>query len=190
MHNILFPQEYFYHSNIENVDELKNLRIENDYHANWVEGCSVKVDGLYPSDLVVYIFPHLNEFLKGTSISPIDVELRDAWKNSYSKGDFQETHEHMGMEYYGFLSGCIFLDDHESDFGEFYFYNRNIIGLTPDQKKLTMEIFKTPYLSCVPTVKKGDIIIFPSYMMHGVSMHKSEKTRTTISFNLNIIKPD
>ena len=38
-----------------------------------------------------------------------------------------------------------------------------------------------------PNVKAGDIILFPSYLLHGVSPHKLRKPRTTISFNLQFI---
>ena len=71
--------------------------------------------------------------------------------------------------------------------GNFYFYNRHAIELLKPQQQLISNLFDTSYLSFVPSVVKGDILIFPSYLMHGVTMHKSEKTRTTISFNIDAL---
>ncbi len=38
----------------------------------------------------------------------------------------------------------------------------------------------------IPDVKAGDIIFFPSDLQHGVSPHKSDTTRRTLSLNLSI----
>ena len=35
-------------------------------------------------------------------------------------------------------------------------------------------------------LKAGDIMFFPGYMLHGVSPHKSDIIRKTLSFNLDI----
>ena len=32
--------------------------------------------------------------------------------------------------------------------------------------------------------KAGDVLLFPSYIPHGVTMHKINQPRTTISFNI------
>ena len=79
-----------------------------------------------------------------------------------------------------------FLDNPDPDFGNFYF-TIDIHQLLKPQRQLLNSLFDTPYLSFVPSVVKGDILIFPSYLMHGVTMHKSEKTRTTISFNIDTL---
>ena len=33
----------------------------------------------------------------------------------------------------------------------------------------------------------GDILFFPSYMLHGVTQHRLRKPRTTVSFNIQFI---
>ena len=38
----------------------------------------------------------------------------------------------------------------------------------------------------IPEMDEGTLIIFPSYMEHGVSVHKSDLPRITISGNLVI----
>ena len=42
--------------------------------------------------------------------------------------------------------------------------------------------------SWTPEPMKGDIIFFPSYFLHGVSVHKNDNVRTTVSGNMLIDK--
>ena len=181
--HVIFPQTFFHHTNISNVDSLRDLKIDESYNPDWVKACSVKVEGLFADDLMPYIVPTVNNFLKGANMSYKDLKVNQPWKNTYEKGGFQELHDHGDA----FLSGCIFLDNPDPDFGSFYFYNRHSIELLRPQRQLINNLFDTSYLSFVPSVVKGDILIFPSYIMHGVTMHKSEKIRTTISFNIDAL---
>ena len=181
--DVFFPQTYFHHTSIFNVDSLKDLKVDKDYNPKWAKACSVKVEGLFTDDLLPYITPVVNNFLKTAKISLENFELRQPWKNTYEKGGFQEIHDHGDS----ILSGCIFLDNPDPDFGNFYFYNRHAIELLKPQQQLISNLFDTSYLSFVPSVVKGDILIFPSYLMHGVTIHKSEKTMTTISFNIDAL---
>ena len=34
--------------------------------------------------------------------------------------------------------------------------------------------------------KAGDVLLFPSYMLHGVTPHNSKKPRRTVSFNIHL----
>ena len=181
--NIIFPQTYFHHTTISNVDGLRNLKIDESYNVDWAKACSVKVEGLFADDLMPYIVPTVNNFLKGANMSYKDLKVNQPWKNTYEKGGFQELDDPGDA----FLSGCIFLDNPDPDFGNFYFYNRHSIELLRPQRQLIDNLFDTSYLSFTPKVLKGDILIFPSYMMHGVTMHKSEKIRRTISFNIDAL---
>ena len=181
--DVIFPQTYFHHTSIFNVDSLKDLKVDKDYNPKWAKACSVKVEGLFTDDLMPYIAPTVNNFLKGANMSYKDLKVNQPWRNTYEKGGFQELHDHGDA----FLSGCIFLDNPDPDFGNFYFYNRHSIELLKPQRQLIDNLFGTSYLSFIPNVLKGDILIFPSYMMHGVTMHKSEKIRRTISFNIDTL---
>ena len=141
--HIIFPQTYFHHTTISNVDSLKDLKIDESYNPDWAEACSVKVEGLFKDDLLPYITPVVNNFLKTAKISLENFELRQPWKNTYEKGGFQEIHDHGDS----ILSGCIFLDNPDPDFGNFYFYNRHAIELLKPQQQLISNLFDTSYLS-------------------------------------------
>ena len=81
--NIIFPQTYFHHTTISNVDDLRNLKIDESYNVDWAKACSVKVEGLFVDDLIPYIYPVVNNFLKRANISLENFELMPPWKNTY-----------------------------------------------------------------------------------------------------------
>ena len=87
------------------------------------------------------------------------------------------------MNYPDFInfSGVIFIQFDKDKDGKFYFENMNldhtVLGYT--------HIFKqSPVLE--PDVSEGDLIVFPSFVRHGVRMQKHDTNRLTLSFNLNV----
>ena len=84
-----------------------SFKVDKDYNPKWAKACSVKVEGLFTDDLMPYIVPTVNNFLKGANMSYKDLKVNQPWKNTYKKGGFQELHDHGDA----FLSGCIFLDN-------------------------------------------------------------------------------
>ena len=102
----------------------------------------------------------------------------EVWKNTYHRYYHQEVHDHQGYE----LSFVIFLTDFHKDDARFYFINErtrltaelwgDVSGLMPDSLPIEGE--------------KGDIVFFPSHMLHGVSPHKSDNPRITVSGNITI----
>ena len=104
--------------------------------------------------------------------------VEEVWKNTYHRYYHQEQHDHQGYE----LSFVIFLSDYHEDDARFYFVNErtrltaelwgDVSGLMPDSLPIEGE--------------KGDIVFFPSHMLHGVSPHKSDNPRITVSGNITI----
>ena len=102
----------------------------------------------------------------------------EVWKNTYHRYYHQEQHDHQGYE----LSFVIFLSDYHEDDARFYFVNErtrltaelwgDVSGLMPDSLPIKGE--------------KGDIVFFNSHMLHGVSPHKSDNPRVTVSGNITI----
>ena len=104
--------------------------------------------------------------------------VEEVWKNTYHRYYHQEQHDHQGYE----LSFVIFLTDYHKDDARFYFVNErtrltaelwgDVSGLMPDSLPIKGE--------------KGDIVFFNSHMLHGVSPHKSDNPRITVSGNITI----
>ena len=104
--------------------------------------------------------------------------VEEVWKNTYHRYYHQEQHDHQGYE----LSFVIFLTDYHEDDARFYFVNErcrltaelwgDVSGLMPDSLPIKGE--------------KGDIVFFNSHMLHGVSPHKSDNPRVTVSGNITI----
>ena len=118
----------------------------------------------------------LSEILDGGI--PYGFAVEEVWKNTYYRYYHQEQHDHQGYE----LSFVIFLNDFSEDDARFYFYN--------ESSRVCSDIWGDLSSMCPDTMKiepeKGDILFFPSHMLHGVSPHKSDKPRITVSGNITI----
>ena len=109
---------------------------------------------------------------------PYAFSIDEVWKNTYHRYYHQEQHDHQGYE----LSFVIFTRDSEENDAKFYFVN--------ERNRLTTELWKN-VCSLMPDSipiegKKGDIVFFPSHMLHGVSPHQSDTPRVTVSGNITI----
>jgi len=112
----------------------------------------------------------------------LDCVVQDLWHNVYKKGDYQEPHHHMNNS--NLSLSCIYCVI-ESD-AKLYFTNNNfrIQYLSNIQKIYNSENYKEYYY---PKMTEGSLIIFPSYLYHGVTPQKSESQRITIAGNIRII---
>ncbi len=163
------------------LSKLKNIQKTKNQYFSWKTGCDVETERLDKNQISDLITPSLHLFLRDLDLKKtVDVELVDVWKNVYRKGCFQEIHDHI--EDCDF-SSVLFMDDQEKDFARFFFYNRNITELSSNWRKILF-----PYgHNYVIDHKKGDILFFPSHMLHGVMQHKSNKPRTTVTFNFKFM---
>ena len=104
-------------------------------------------------------------------------KILNPWLNKYSRGGFQEIHYHDDCD----IAGVVFLNDGE-DFSKFYFWDAHHTSFTkPWIKILTQMKLSNIYY---PEVKAGDVLLFPSHMLHGVSPHNCDIIRETFSFNV------
>tara|TARA_B100001250_G_C19809208_1_gene794972 strand:+ start:2478 stop:3038 length:561 start_codon:yes stop_codon:yes gene_type:complete len=182
----LFPIQY-HHVHIRDhketfgklYDSCKDICKEVD--GKW--NCSVNStffdenDIVAPEQLGALLSPYLYQYF------PPEVELKivNSWLNVYNKGQHQEPHHHVQFPEFINFSGVIFLNyDKEKD-APFYFENMNldhtISGYT--------HIFKQNPIM-YPQVRQGDLIVFPSFVRHGVLLQKEDSNRTTLSFNLDV----
>ena len=108
--------------------------------------------------------------------------MSDPWMNLYKRGQHQELHDHGGYD----LSSVFFRHDgigvSKDDMGSFYFRDRNNSQLTQPIQQI---VGYSAYFS--PKIREGDIIFFPSHILHGVTPNKTDKTRVSMSTNFRII---
>jgi hypothetical protein len=98
----------------------------------------------------------------------------DAWITKTTFSERSKIHYHS----YSVLSGLLYLNDSTT---ETIFYPTDYFF----DKFSTTGMFKckdnTEPLKYVPNT--GTLIIFPSYLVHKISVHKSKNTRYTLAFN-------
>ena len=171
----------------EILDVLTNIECDEELTKtlNWNEGCKVKVEALDKQETAKVILIALEIFFNELGyISFLDnLCISSAWRNTYYKDYYQELHDHYDVDG-SELSGVVFLDDYIEGASQFYFFNKYRSELSP----AWMKLFNTTgiqYRNAVIRPKAGDVLLFPSYLMHGVTPHKLDTPRKTVSFNLS-----
>ena len=188
--------ESIYISKIEQSkhEEIKTRLIntlQTDNHESW-NLC--KVDSTYFENVFLenidadYKEVFRNEIMKQLKNinGTIKYIIENVWYNVYKKNDFQEPHHHIGTYDNTPTMSCIYCLK-QSD-AKLYFINPCYI-----QQKLTgihnvfdkSDNYKEMYY---PEIEEGTVIIFPSYLYHGVSPQKSDDQRITIVCNIKIIQ--
>lgn len=114
----------------------------------------------------------------------VELDFNDMWYNVYRDGEYQEEHDHLGNPF------------HQSHFSFIHFLSYdNKIHRPPEFKDPLSQIrnlsFELESFGCgeiyAPKVREGDILMFPSYLLHSVPPGSAtEYPRITISFNITL----
>ena len=144
----------------------------------WGDECLSEKVYLKLTGFTELLKPFLLEILNQIIEVPYSFSIEEIWKNTYHRYYHQEQHDHQGYE----LSFVIFLNDFSEDDARFYFVN--------ERTRVSSDIWGDLSSMCPDTMgieaEKGDIVFFPSHMLHGVSPHKSDNPRITMSGNITI----
>lgn len=184
MLNKLFLGPFYGHYKVENHRELSSIiskKIENveDYNG-WNQNCNVQVKMVDDLNFIVpYVKPLLRQFSEELE-SKINFEfVGGGWVSCYNKGGFQEVHQHSHSD----VSVVYFMNS-EKDFAKFYFLDRHSNDFSDSWIR---KVFPTQLTDTFfPNIEEGDLLIFPSHIFHGVSIHKSNVLRKTFAFNMDI----
>ena len=174
---IFIENSFFVKFKAPNCEELTNfvLNKEEVYHSfDWAEDCEVKTILCTWQETVELFKPSVHEFANHIK-KTFNWIIYPPWINSYEKGGFQEIHDHAKFDF-----SCVFFPEIEEKFGKFYFQDRYGNSLGPAWERLF-----NPATRLYPDIQSGDIIFFPSAMLHGVSPHKSDKIRKTFACNFD-----
>lgn len=120
-------------------------------------------------------------------IEKIDVEefwFSASWVNFCFPNGFQEFHNHANSLY----SGCFYINVDQNQPGlTFKRENRNHDPYFKLYDKRD-NIFHADEATL--QVKSGDLILFPSYMVHGHDKNTSKDTRISLAFNVLLNQPE
>lgn len=127
---------------------------------------------------------YLNEIIKmnndgaGMNIDiDKEIEISNMWFNVNPKGGHQGKHHHAK----NLLGGTYYLQVPD-DSGDIQFSNPNPLSYYMNQKPYDIHMI-TPSINFKPTA--GDLLIWPGWMDHEISMNKTDEKRITISFGIN-----
>ena len=183
MIEIPFYNDFYSLTIPENIDEIVKHCLDPALELpkekfEWGDNCisekvSLKLTG-FTELLKPYIISVLSEVVDANYTFTLD----EVWKNTYHRYYHQEVHDHTGYE----LSFVIFMNDTQENDAKFYFVNeRNRVTPTT-----LIDMSEGMPDDLIIEGKRGDILFFPSHMLHGVSPHKSDNPRITISGNISI----
>ena len=182
--NYIFKANFYTIYQAPNADELisKINTYTDDYIDNvgfsWGNKSSSDKIPLKWEDYIDLLEPSIRLFGKEFNVN-FNYTLYDPWINFYKRGDHQEVHGHAIHH----LSGVFIANDGE-EFSKFYFLDKD--NYTVSYPYSIGKIINHHGTYTVK-LKAGDIMFFPSYMLHGVSPHKSDIIRKSLSFNLDFI---
>lgn len=101
-----------------------------------------------------------------------------SWANKYSNGGHAIMHNHSPY----FVSGCFYVYKESDDQGNIYFQNPNeaLMSTLPqdDEHKLSQNCIEL-------STYTGDLILFPSWLKHGVRPNKTNIPRISIAFDVS-----
>ena len=176
--NFLFLNNYYYHApclHFKEIEDIVNSYTEDDIDNDafdWGYNCDMDKTPVKNSNIFPLILDNMGACAE--DIYKIDSStwtIEEPWLNTYKKGQYQEIHDHAENDF----SAVVFMNE-GIDFGQFYFMDR-----TPVRRS---NIFQDDI--SYPNISKGDIFIFPGHMLHGVSPHKNDIVRKTLSFNMDM----
>tara|TARA_R110002020_G_scaffold37239_1_gene112445 strand:+ start:35177 stop:35734 length:558 start_codon:yes stop_codon:yes gene_type:complete len=183
--NIIFSPSFYFKYRAPNAEELIGALehyTEQDIDNSgfkWGKQCTIDRIPLEREDYHNMLEPSLMLLSKEVNLN-FKYLMHAPWLNYYKRGSFQEIHGHEGND-----MSCVFFANSGIGFSEFFFFDRNSVSLSIPMKSLVNyhNISKVEY-------EAGDILFFPSHMLHGVTPHKSDIVRKTFSvnFNLNIAR--
>jgi uncharacterized protein (TIGR02466 family) len=160
---------------IVKISKKQNLKKHNE-----LEGKSSSFHDLN-SNFLIFIEKYLinklllclDEYAEQSGLHTLDIS--NSWINKQNKDSVLKKHCHPGS----IVSGVIFLKCDELS-SKLYFYDPNPFNNFINYKKLTN--FNYRDVSVKPNI--GDLILFPSWLMHGSDNEKNKSNeRIVLSFN-------
>jgi hypothetical protein len=180
MLNTIFSNNFYWQFKSSNCEELNShigsISPEESGEFGWGETCEVYRNRIKVSEWTDLIVPNINK-LSDILQKSFKCKINEGWINFYNRGFFQEIHAHSDCDFVM----VYFPQTPKEGYSRFYFYDRNEPLLTYQTQKLLGTV------GCwYPDIQGGDFLVFPHSMLHGVTPHKHEDIRASLSINLKI----
>ena len=107
-----------------------------------------------------------------------EFDISTSWCTESIKNDISNSHNHKNS----FFSAVYYYGDYDENAGKFYISNP-LNNLTPFLSDVT-DYNKFTKQKTVIDPKKNHMIIFPSYLEHGISQHRSDLPRYSLAMNI------
>ena len=142
------------------------------------------------STLIPYFKDEYKKFSEQINLKPHKYIIPETWYNYYLDGYNQEYHDHVSQTNLDLYSMVYFLklNDYHP---KITFYNYTNYHVFYSSKPQIKQIYRSNDINhsivsmhCTLDVNEGDLIIFPSWIPHGVFVQKNNDPRITISSNL------
>ncbi len=120
-----------------------------------------------------HLLIHIQRYLSSFSDNEYDISIESSWLTNTQKGEHTTVHNHGGFD----ISGVYYFQTNGKD-GSLYLMN-------PITSLVSSHYFKPD--ECLyyhPEV--GKLVLFPSWLYHGVRPNDTDDTRISLSFNVKI----
>ena len=190
-----FAPSWYYRNHLNDDDQKKTMDMlggfiedDNNFHNpnNWLGNVGTSLQ--HPKNdrgpwrrWFPVLEPIFRDFFDKVTLKPgCEPFFEECWANKYSKGYFQEYHNHTARHCN--LSAVYYYKLDEEHTQNFRFYNNNhsayrASGLDDTLNLPSFEVYK-------PTISQGDLIIFPAHYPHLVSPNTTDGLRITVAMNL------
>ena len=118
----------------------------------------------YAEKLFEVLKPALDEF---NDIYPHEFTIHNVWGQRYTRGGYHPLHNHGALGYSAIVYASLESDHQPTSFFAPY-----------------IDFMEGDVIEYVPEVKEGDIVFFPSALMHQCKAVQSDSERVVFSFNI------
>jgi uncharacterized protein (TIGR02466 family) len=152
---------------VEHSSEAHKMNISDNGTANFQ---SDVISQFELTEFADELIKHIEEYSKSIG-SYIGNFSRTSWITKYEKGDYAQQHSHGSAS----ISVAYYIASNGKD-GDFYFSS-------PGQQKFTANTSHLPNIVRIPP-KERKLLLFPSWLEHGVFKNKTENIRKCLSANI------
>lgn len=186
MKNLNFPIKIYKSKvDVEDFDEIKKIvlkRVDHEYDKFYEPfkdsnvKCDYPITNINKKKIFKVIIEHFSNFVDLNHVELNDILIKNVWINSNRKGEYQYYHTHVSYQ------GTREPEDWHRE-GNLLYAGTIYIRINNESGKF---VFVNPDGSGKMLVEneERDIIIFPSFLSHGVYPSEDDFNRVSVAFNI------